>query len=181
MHLKKKFHINLFYFLIIIGLGFFLAKLKGYGNDVDSHSYILVFINLIENNIYNPARFYGHPVAELLLGFLAYNFGAFVSNFLSYLAFIAALVFLYKSFDDSKNNNNLFLFLLLCISNSLLFFDNANPSDFPWALFFFSSGFYCMRKKYYEISAILFGIAIGCRANFAAFVYVAIFSNWIIK
>ena len=37
-----------------------------------------------------------------------------------------------------------------------------------------------MRKKYYEISAILFGIAIGCRANFAAFVYVAILSSWLV-
>ena len=63
----------------------------------------------------------------------------------------------------------------------LLLFDNINSSDFPWSLFFFSLGFFLMRKEKYLYCCIFFALCVGCRYNFIIFVYAALFSHYFIN
>ncbi len=172
---------NIFFYIIILVFGFYLTLLKGYGSDRDSPALIITFINFLEQGVYSPSRGYGHPIAEFIIGSLAYYFGATITTYLSFLAFFLSLIFFYKSFEDFFTENRITIFILLCLSNSLLFFDNVNSSDFPWSLFFFSSGFFLMRKEKYLYSCILFALAVGCRYNFIIFVYAAILSHWLIN
>ena len=144
-YFTKKY--NIFFYIIILSIGLYLSSLKGYGSDRDSPALISVFINFLEQGIYSPSRGYGHPIAELIIGFLAYNFGATVSTYFSFIAFFLSLIFFYKSFEDFFNEERLNIFVLLCISNSFLLFDNINSSDFPWSLFFFSLGFFFNEKR----------------------------------
>tara|TARA_Y100000741_G_scaffold109842_1_gene82405 strand:+ start:127 stop:1341 length:1215 start_codon:yes stop_codon:yes gene_type:complete len=161
-------------FLLILGL--FISSHKGYGDDIDSRALISTFINMIENGVYAPSRYYGHPFAELVLGFMGYFFGSFVSSFFSYIFFILSLILIYFSFSKKKINISLFaLFLLLCISNPVLFLDNTNPSDAPLALFLFSAGIFLLNKKINILSAVFFGLCIASRANYALFVYFTLF------
>ena len=181
MYFKKYKTSNLLFYLSILSLGYYLTLLKGYGSDGDTTSLIATYVTFIEKGIYSPSRGYGHPVAEIIIGFLSYNFGAVVSTYLSFLVFFISLIFFYNSFKEYFFENRLKLFLILCFSNSLLLFDNINSSDFPWSLFFFSLGFLLMRKEKYFFCCIFFALSVGCRYNFIAFVYAAIFSHWIIN
>ena len=124
---KENFFIkiyDIFFYIIILSFGFYLSSLKGYGSDRDSPALISAFITFLEQDIYSPSRGYGHPIAELIIGFLAYNFGATVSTYFSFIAFFLSLIFFYKSFEDFFNEERLNIFILLCISNSFLLFDN---------------------------------------------------------
>ena len=176
--LKK---INIFFYIIILSFGFYLSLLKGYGSDRDSPALISTFVSFFEQGIYSPSRGYGHPVAEFIIGFLAYNFGATVTTYFSFIAFFLSLIFFYKSFEDFFDENKIKIFILLCVSNSLLLFDNINSSDFPWSLFFFSLGFLLMRREKYLYCSIFFALSVGCRYNFVVFVYAALFSHYLIN
>ncbi len=180
MYLKKKIS-NLFFYFLILSFGYYFTLLKGYGSDGDTIGLINTFVNFIENDNYSPSRGYGHPIAELIIGLLSYNFGATVSTFLSFIVFFLSLILFYFSFDEFFLEDKLKVFIILCLSNSLLLFDNINSSDFPWSLFFFSLGFFLMRKEQYFFCCMFFALSVGCRYNFIIFVYAAIFSHWVIN
>lgn len=178
-----KFFISLLFILII---GIFICKIKGYGSDIDTYALIKTFLNLIENGTYTPSRYYGHPISEIILGYLSYNFGAFTTSFICYLLFIISLYFFYACFANNIKLNDLYLFLILCVSNPILIFDNTNVSDFQLAMFFFSGGIYAYKKEKSLYIPLLFGLAIGTRLSFALFVilfflYEYYFSNQINK
>ena len=64
----------------LIILGIFTSVHRGYGDDIDSFALILTFINLLENGVYTPSRYYGYPFAELFYGFSGYYLGSFYSS-----------------------------------------------------------------------------------------------------
>ena len=68
-------------FTIFILLGFYLCKIGGYGSDEDTLPMIGTFIGYLNGN-FMTSRFTGYPVSEFIIGFLAYNFGSFSTNFL---------------------------------------------------------------------------------------------------
>ena len=170
MQIIKKNSIFFVSILFTIIIGIFICKIKGYGSDIDTYSLIKTFLNIIENGTYNPSRYYGHPIPEVLLGYLSYNFGAFITSFFCYLMFIFSLYFFYVSFSNDKKLDNLYIFILLCISNPILLFDNTNISDFQLSMFFFSAGIYASKKDVKIIVPLLFGLTIASRLSFTLFV-----------
>jgi hypothetical protein len=154
-------------------LGGYLCFIGGYGSDEDTLPMFGVFKSLLESGKLMTSRFTGYPVAEIGLGFIAYNFGSFYANLVTYTFFILAIYIIFLTLNDFKKDN-LFLFLLLCLSNQFLFFDNLEPIDYSWALFFFSLGLYFYKKNILELSILFFAITIGARLNFGLFIVVAI-------
>ena len=146
--LKLNFKSSLIISLFFI-IGILTSLYKGYGDDLDSHSLILSFITAYENGIYAPSRFYGSPFAELFYGYIGYNFGSFLGSFLSYCFFLFSIILIFSSYSKNKlNQKDLFLFILICFSNPVLYFDNTNPSDFPLSLFLFSTGLFSFKKNH---------------------------------
>jgi hypothetical protein len=170
-YLSKK---KIFLFLTLI-FGIFISRIISYGDDVDSHSLIHTYLNIINNGIYSPSRFYGSPLAEFLIGFLSYFFGGKVSAFISYILFFFSLNFLFFYFYKTEKeflSEKRIIFIILCLSNPILIFDNVNPSDYILSLFFFSSGLFLLKTNLRLFSSILFAFSIACRANFAAFIII---------
>ena len=174
--------LNIFFVIFLFFLGIITSIYKGYGDDTDSHALILSFITMIENGQYSASRYYGHPLAELFYGFFGYYFGSFASSFFSYIFFLTSVIILYLCFFKNQLQvNYLFLFILICLSNPVLYLDNTNPSDAPLALFLFSLGIFFLYKKYNIYPAIFFGLTIATRANYALFVYFLIFYEFFLK
>ena len=72
-----------FILIIILSLGIFLLTIGIKFSDGDAYSVILAYLNYFTEGIYNPSRSaYGHPIPELLIGFISYNFGTPISNVL---------------------------------------------------------------------------------------------------
>jgi hypothetical protein len=167
----KKIDNNFFLSSILFIFGVYIAYTRGSNfSDGDSYSVINAFLSLINEKTYSPSRgAYGHPIPEILIGFIAYNFGTKISNIFCFILFFLSIIFFYKTF--LKKNINLNLFIILIFSNSFLFLENTNSIDYPIALFFLSLGFYFLKNQKYLLSYIFFGLTIACRVNFLFFVY----------
>jgi len=158
--------------LIISGV--VLAVTSNYGGDNDTYEMLRTFSVLINGSGYIPSRFTGYPVAEIGIGFIAFYFGSWLNNLLSFIFFITSLVLIYKSFDKSNFDSRFIIFLILCVSNPVLFFDNIAPMDYAWALLFYSIGIFFFKKQDFLFSILFFGISIGARPNYLIFCLVTI-------
>ncbi len=164
---------NIIIVIFLVLLGIQTSLYKGYGDDLDSHALILTFINVYESGVYSPSRFYGSPFGELFYGFIGYNFGSFIGSFLSYCFFLFSIILIFTSYSKNKiNQKDLFLFILICLSNPVLYLDNTNPSDYPLSLFLFSAALFLFKKNDKFYSIIFFALAIATRANFALLIIV---------
>ena len=168
-NLSKLNYKNIFIIFLVI-LGFITSVSRGYGDDIDSFALILTFINFFENGTYTPSRYYGYPFAELFYGSSGYFLGSFYSTLFSYIFFITSLFVLSKIYLKDTDDKNKILFILICLTNPVVFFDNTNPSDAPLSLFLFSIGLFYFNKKNYILSAIFFGLTVATRSNFALFI-----------
>jgi hypothetical protein len=154
---KKIYSQSIFFYSIVFIFGFFISITVKYGDDVDTHGLILSYLNIIEKGIYSPSRFYGSPLAEIIIGFFSYNLGGLFTSFICYLLFIISAISIFN-FCYSKKNEQSYrnIYLLLAITNPILLFDNSNPSDFILALFFFSIGILALKSKFNYLSSIFF-------------------------
>ena len=164
---------NLIIFLVSIILGVFFSFRLGYGNDLDIGGLISTYINLAEKGMYNSSRYYGHPLGELIIGFLSYHYGAKILVIFCTLSYCLSIILFFEFFKTYVKKKLLFFFLLV-ISNPLLLFSNINPSDFSLSLLFFAFGLYFINKKIKIISPIFFGFAVATRAEFAVYVTIVI-------
>ena len=176
---KKKILLS----IIFLIFGLFISSVVKYGDDADSYALILSYLGIIEKGIYSPSRFYGSPLAEIIIGFFSYNFGGQISSYICYVLYLLSLICLFTYFKNEKNENshNKIYFIILAITNPVLLFDNSNPSDFPLALFFFSTGILTLKYRFNLIACLLLGFAIASRANYAAFVYLILLFHFFSK
>ena len=126
---------NFIFFIILFLFGIYLCFIGGYGSDEDTLPMIGAFESMMGGNKLMASRFTPYPVAELGIGFLSYNFGSAVTNLVTYLLLIGGLVFFYFGICKKIDIDELFLFLILCFTNPILYFDNLEPMDYSWAFF----------------------------------------------
>ena len=154
-------------FLLLV-MATYLSFVGGYGSDEDTVPMIEVFLNKLFGGVFITSRFTGNPVAEIGIGFLSYFYGSFYANLVTFSLFIFGLIAFFFSF---KEKNNFSLFILLCLSNPILYFDNIEPVDYSWAFFFYAIGLFLFKNKLFEFCIIFFGLAIGTRINFFLFIF----------
>lgn len=160
--------------VVLVSTGMALAVTSNYGSDNDTYGMLYTFHNLIEGNGYTPSRFTGYPVAEIGIGYIAFYFGSWLNNLVSFIFFVVSLILIYRVFESKANRNKLMFFLLLALSNPVLFYDNLAPMDYAWSLLFFSLGLTFLKKKELLLSAVFFGLSIGTRPNFLIFCIAAV-------
>ena len=136
LFLRNENLIIIFSFFLIFSVGIYLCFIGGYGSDEDTLPMIYAFETTLYDGRFVSSRFTGNPVAEIGIGFLSVYFGSFVANLFTYLFLILGLVLFYFSFNTLKISKEIYLFLFLCLTNPILFFDNLEPVDYSWALFF---------------------------------------------
>lgn len=164
----------IFLISILLIFGVYLSFIGGYGSDEDTLPMIYVFERRLADGSFVTSRFTGNPVAEMGIGFLSYFFGSFIANLITFLFFVLGILFIFLALTK-KNDLDLYLYLLLCLSSQVLYFDNLEPIDYSWALFPFGLAFYLLSKKNIELAILLFAISVGARINFLIFIIPVIF------
>tara|TARA_B100000900_G_scaffold316681_1_gene275647 strand:- start:1507 stop:2664 length:1158 start_codon:yes stop_codon:yes gene_type:complete len=159
---------------LILILGIYLSFTGGYGSDEDTLPMIGTFFGF-QGGKFMTSRFTGYPVAEFIIGFFSYYFGSFLINLIIFLSLIAGSIIFYISLVKKIIWNDLALFLILLLSNPILFFENLEPMDYSLAFLFFSLGYFFLNKDKIELSIVFFGICIGTRLNFAPLVIALIY------
>lgn len=173
---------KIFAYIFLIFIGLIVSYYKGYGDDLDSSGLVKVFINIYEKGYYSPSRFQGSFVSEIFYGPIAFFFGSFICNLFSYFFFLLAIYFIFKAyFDNYFFSKNIFLFILICFSNPVLFLDNTNISDSSLGLLLFSIGIFLLKKNNKFYSPIFFGLAIGTRFEYSLYVFLILFLELIIN
>ena len=165
--------IQLILISLLLVLAIYLSFIGGYGADEDTLPMIYVFESKLSTGNFVTSRFTGNPVAEIGIGFLAYFFGSWAANLATFTFLILGLLLFYYSFEK-KDNKELLLFLLLCLSSPVLFFDNLEPVDYSWAFFFYALGLFLLKNKLTELSIIFFALAVGVRLNYFLFIAITI-------
>tara|TARA_B110000037_G_scaffold219176_1_gene283768 strand:+ start:177 stop:1370 length:1194 start_codon:yes stop_codon:yes gene_type:complete len=160
---------------VIITFGIYLSLTSGYGSDEDTLPLIGAFESMMGGEKIMASRFTPYPVAEIGIGFLSYQLGSWAANLLTFIFIIIGCSFFYVSLCKKYNLNDLILFLIICLSSPVLFFDNIEPIDYSWAFVFLAIGTFFLKKKYFELAVVFFGISIGTRINFILFIFFIIF------
>lgn len=171
---KFKIYSGIILFFLILG-GIYLSFVGGYGSDEDTLALIGAYESMKGGEKLMASRFTPYPVAEIGIGFLSYQFGSIAANLVTFLFIILSCFFFYISLSKKHNFEEILFFLILCLSNPILYFDNIEPIDYSWALIFLSLGLFVLKKKYFELAILFFGISVGTRINFVLFVFVIIF------
>jgi uncharacterized membrane protein len=169
--LKTKKFISLFSLVTILVFGAYLALTSNFGPDNDTYGMLSTFYKLINGEGYSPSRFTGYPVAEIGIGFVSFFFGSWLINLISLIFTILSLLILASIFIKPKSTPQIILFLLIALSNPVIFFDNILPMDYSWALFFLSLGMFFYKKDNIVISLIFFSLSVGSRPIFLLFVF----------
>jgi hypothetical protein len=172
-------------FILIISVGFYFCLINKYGWDWDTYTMINTYLNILQDGKYTTSRGHGYMVPEIGIGFLSYYFGSFITNSITFIFLIIGLIFIYKScvatlrnqifIDPKKEIELLIIFLILSLTNHVVFIDSTIPADFSWSLLFYSLGFYFIIKKQIELSLIFFSLCFGSRLNFIIFILPTIF------
>ena len=147
-----KFQKNKLFFLtslFLIFFGIYLSYVGGYGSDEDTLPMITTFEQIYYNGDIITSRFTGYPVSEIGIGFLSFYFGSFLANLVTFSLLIISLIFIFLTFNYKQKNflDLLPIFLVLCLSNSIIFFDNLEPIDYSWSLAPFAIGSFFYTKK----------------------------------
>ena len=172
---QQRYKIHIFLLTLVCSFGFYLSFVSGYGSDEDTLPLIGAYESMMSGDRVMASRFTPYPVAEIGIGFLSYQLGSWAANFVTFSFIIFGCTLFYVSLNKKYELNDLFLFLILCLSSPVLFFDNIEPIDYSWAFFFLALGTFFLKKKYFDLAIIFFGICIGTRINFVLFVLFAIY------
>ncbi len=170
----KILRIELIFLFILLIFGIYLSFISGYGSDEDTLALIGAYESMMGGQKLMASRFTPYPVAEIGIGFLSYQFGSWASNLSTFIFSILSYLFFFKAVEKKITFQNISIFIILCLSNPILFYDNLEPIDYSWALLPFTIGIFFLRKNKFELAIVFFGISIGARINFVLFVFIAV-------
>jgi hypothetical protein len=171
--MAKIYRIELIFLFSLLSFGIYLCFISGYGSDEDTLALIGAYESMMGGQKLMASRFTPYPVAEIGIGFLSYQFGSWASNLSTFIFSVLSYLFFFKTFEEKIKFKSIIFFIILCLSNPTLFFDNLEPIDYSWALLPFSIGLYFLKKNRFELAIVFFGISIGARINFVLFVLIA--------
>lgn len=162
---NKKELFLLFVIVFVSRLPFIFA---GYGVEEDSWGIALAAFHTHLSRIYEPSRFPGHPVQELIYSAL-WGSGPVVFNGLSALfSSIAAVFFalILKHFQFKQ----FFIASLAFAFVPVYYISSTYTIDFVWTETFILISLYCLLQGRFMLCGIFLGLAIGCRITSGAMI-----------
>jgi hypothetical protein len=155
--------IVLFLLVLFSRLGFLLP---GYGIEEDSWGIALAAKYSHEHGIYEPSRFPGHPVQEIIFSLFP-QIGAWGFNFLS--AFFSAVAALF--FALSLKHLNFRSHILAAAAFAfvpVIYISSTYTIDFMWTEAFVLIALYNVLKRNLILAGFFLGLACGCRITSGA-------------
>ena len=143
----KYINLNNLILLSLLFVGVLFSFISGYGSDEDTLALIGAYESMLGGKNLMASRFTPYPVAELGIGFLSYQFGSWAANLLTFSFYFFQCDFFYYGVDIKFKEKNIVLFLILVLSNPVIYFDNLEPIDYSWALAPLCLGLFFFEKK----------------------------------
>lgn len=148
----------------------------GYGVEEDSWGIALAAFHTKLSGIYEPSRFPGHPVQELVYSAL-WGKGPLIFNVLS--AFFSAIAAVYFSrILQHFNFKHFFIAGLAFAFVPVIYISSTYTIDFMWSEAFVLMSFYALLRNRLIFCGILLGLAVGCRITCGVMIIPFIIILW---
>jgi hypothetical protein len=173
--MNKKYipFVSLFFIVFISRIPFLYA---GYGIEEDSWGIALAAFHTHLSGVYEPSRFPGHPVQELIYSAL-WGSGPLVFNGLCALLSAVAVVF----FSFILKHFQFRHYMLAALAFAFIpvyFISSTYTIDFVWTEAFVMIALYLLLKEKLILSGIFLGLAVGCRITSGAMLLPFIIIIW---
>ncbi|MCX6295454.1 MAG: hypothetical protein NTX97_05215 [Bacteroidetes bacterium] len=165
---------------IIIFAVVFISRLPflsaGYGVEEDSWGIALAAFHTKLSGVYEPSRFPGHPVQELVFSVL-WGCGPIIFNGLC--AFFSAVAAVFFSLILKQLKFQHFFIAALAFAFIPVFYISSTYTiDFVWTAAFILIAFYFLLKEQFLIVGVFLGLAIGCRVTSGAMLLPFMIISW---
>lgn len=144
----------------------FIASL-GYGAYTDTFGMLRTWKVLVEYGVYQPSRFQGYLIPEIVLGFFAQNIGHAGSNGIVIALSVATLSLMFLLLRDFVGDRQALLAVLFVVANPYFATIAAETSDYIFPFFFFIFGLFLFRRDFVILAALSFACAVSSRLTFA--------------
>lgn len=171
---KKYFpFITLFIIVFVSRIPFLSA---GYGVEEDSWGIALAAFHTNISGIYEPSRFPGHPVQELIYSAL-WGYGPVLFNGLC--AFFSALAVVFFALILKHLQFKYFFIASLAFAFIPVFYISSTYTiDFVWSEAFVLMSIYYLLKDKLIVCGIFLGLALGCRITTGAMLFPFMLIIW---
>lgn len=163
---KKYLPFSTLFFIVFISRIPFVSA--GYGIEEDSWGIALAAFHTKMSGVYEPSRFPGHPVQELVYSAL-WGFGPIVFNALSAFFSSVATVF-FALILKELNFRHFFLAAISFAFIPVYYISSTYTIDFVWTSTFILISFYFLLKNNVLLVGLFLGLAIGCRITSGAMI-----------
>lgn len=166
--------------LLLLFLIVFISRLPflsaGYGVEEDSWGIALAAFHTKMSGIYEPSRFPGHPVQELIYSVL-WGTGPVVFNglcafFSATGAMFFALILKHLQFK------HFFIAALAFAFIPVYYISSTYTIDFTWTAAFVLISLYCLLKNKLALCGVFLGLAVGCRITSGAMLLPFMIMAW---
>jgi len=154
----------------------------GYGEDVDTYLMLKTWQTMLIDGAYVPSRFQGDIVPEIIIGFLASQFGPYGPNIASLLLSLAAAAFAAKILLRVTADRTLVYWCLLTvILNPRWIICSATPVDYIYPVAFCLLGILLLLDRRPTLAALLFALAAGSRISYVPLGVAALVTAWYLE
>jgi len=166
--LPNKQSLSFFFLLVLVFISRLPLLFLGYGSDGDGWRVALSASTLWNEGVYQPSRFPGFPIYEMLNAPLVGLGSSLLSNSATMIVFIVAIVFFKKileRFEIPGQNILVWTFAFMPI----LWKNSAVTVDYVWGLTFIIVSLFFLLENKIILSAVMLGIAVGTRLTHIIF------------
>lgn len=176
MSAQQKTYIPYLALFALVFISRFPFLSAGYGVEEDSWGIALAAFHTKITGVYEPSRFPGHPVQELIYSAI-WGVGPFLFNALC--ALMSAIATVYFAAILKHLNFKYFFWAALAFAFvPVVFISSTYTIDFMWSEAFVLMSFYYVLTNKLPIAGILLGLAVGCRITSGIMVLPYIILIW---
>jgi len=163
----------MYLFLGLLAIGYVLYTLNGYGNHDDIYRMLSTWRILLSEHRYEPSRFQGYLVPEMIIGFTSQLGGFYLSNLVSASLAIVSLGFFYQLLRSFVPPLPAALAALAVGTNPYWVIAATTSTDYIYPAFFGLLGAWLLVHQHFRVAGLVFALAVSSRITYAPMITIA--------
>lgn len=157
----------------LLGVGYILLTLNGYGNHDDIYRMISTWRILLSEQRYEPSRFQGYLVPEMVIGLSSHLGDFYLSNIVSVTLAIASLGIFYCLLIRLVSPLLSALAAAAIGTNPYWIIAATTSTDYIYPTFFFLLGLLLLVSQRFRMAGVVFALAVSSRLTYGPMVAIA--------